>query len=69
MTACEPVFAADPQGSREEDGYILSFVHDASSETGLFLILDARDLAGEPVATITLPRRVPAGLHGSWVAA
>jgi carotenoid cleavage dioxygenase len=69
MTACEPVFAADPYGSREEDGYILTFLHDAGSETGLFLILDARDLAAEPVATITLPRRVPAGLHGSWVPA
>lgn len=68
MTACEPVFAADPQGSREEDGYILTFVHDAGSETGLFLILDARNLSGEPVATIALPRRVPAGLHGSWIA-
>ena len=25
-----------------------------------------RDLASGPVATVLLPRRVPAGLHGSW---
>ncbi|WP_409558302.1 carotenoid oxygenase family protein [Achromobacter animicus] len=30
-------------------------------------MLDARDLATGPVARVRLPRRVPAGLHGSWM--
>lgn len=66
VTVCEPVFVADPQGRDEEDGFIFVFAHDAASATGSFVILDARDLSGSPVATIRLPRRVPAGLHGSW---
>src|SRR5690606_35414452 len=69
VTVCEPVFVADPQGRNEEDGFIFVFAHDAASATGSFVILDARDLSGSPVATIRLPRRVPAGLHGSWTPA
>jgi len=66
MTVCEPVFVADPQGRQEDDGFIFTFVHDAASSAGSFVILDARDLAAAPLAVIRLPRRVPAGLHGSW---
>lgn len=32
-------------------------------------ILDARAIAGEPVATIHLPHRIPPGFHGNWVPA
>lgn len=69
QTACEPVFAPDPQGSREEDGYILSFVHHEDDAQGEFIVIDARDLEAGPVARVRLPRRVPAGLHGSWMPA
>lgn len=69
VTVCEPVFVADPQGRNEEDGFIFVFAHDAASATGSFIILDARNLSAPPVATIRLPRRVPAGLHGSWTPA
>ena len=30
-------------------------------------MLDATDVAGPPVAAVTLPRGVPAGFHGSWI--
>ena len=30
------------------------------------VILDAQDFAGEPIATIRLPVRVPFGFHGGW---
>jgi carotenoid cleavage dioxygenase-like enzyme len=69
QTICEPVFVADPHGKHEEDGFILSFVHDAANAAGLFVILDARHLSAAPLATVRLPRRVPAGLHGSWIPA
>jgi carotenoid cleavage dioxygenase len=31
------------------------------------LVLDATDVAGPPVAAVTLPRGVPSGFHGSWI--
>lgn len=68
VTAGEPVFVADPRGRSEEDGFLFSYTHDANSDEGRFLILDARDPAAEPTAAIRLPRRVPAGLHGNWTA-
>lgn len=34
----------------------------------MLLVLDARDVAGEPVARVGLPRGVPTGFHGSWLA-
>jgi carotenoid cleavage dioxygenase len=30
------------------------------------VILDAQDFAGDPIATIRLPVRVPFGFHGGW---
>jgi carotenoid cleavage dioxygenase len=67
MSMCEPVFVPNPGGSREDDGYIVAFVHDEGSPGGLFIMLDARNLEAGPVATVMLPRRVPAGLHGAWM--
>ena len=29
-------------------------------------VIDAQDFAGEPIATIRLPVRVPFGFHGGW---
>jgi carotenoid cleavage dioxygenase-like enzyme len=68
-TVCEPVFVAEPHGKSEEDGFIFSFVHQQGEAGGSFVILDARHLSGKPLATVHLPRRVPAGLHGSWIPA
>jgi carotenoid cleavage dioxygenase-like enzyme len=67
VTVCEPVFVASSRRRTEDDGYLLSFAHDANSNRGLFVILDARDVSAKPLATVQLPRRVPAGLHGSWL--
>ncbi len=67
-TICEPLFVADPQATDEQDGFIFSFVHQQGRSTGSFVILDARSLNAKPLATVHLPRRVPAGLHGSWIA-
>jgi carotenoid cleavage dioxygenase-like enzyme len=68
-TVCEPLFVAEPHGKSEEDGFIFSFVHQLGEPGGTFVILDARHLSGKPLATVHLPRRVPAGLHGSWITA
>jgi carotenoid cleavage dioxygenase len=53
---------------QEDDGWLLSITtrHDGSASQ--LLVLDASDLAARPVAAVDLPRAVPAGFHGSWIA-
>lgn len=65
----EGVFAPDPDGSAENDGWLLSYVYDAAEDRTDFVVLDARDLAADPVAVVHLPTRVPHGFHGSWLPA
>ncbi len=67
-SAGEAVFAPDPDGSAEDDGWLLNFATDLSTNTSEFVILDARDIEAGPVARIELPRRVPFGFHGNWMA-
>jgi carotenoid cleavage dioxygenase len=64
----EPVFVPAANGKNEDDGYLMTFVHDASTDTSEFVIMDASTMSDEPVATVHLPR-VPHGFHGSWVPA
>lgn len=66
-TTGEAIFAPDPGGSAEDDGWLLSYVHDAATDRSDVLILEASDVAAGPVATIHLPRRAPFGFHGSWL--
>jgi len=63
----EAVFAPDPNGTAEDDGWLLNFVFDRVTQTSEFRIVDARTLDAEPVARIHLPRRVPFGFHGNWM--
>jgi carotenoid cleavage dioxygenase len=64
----EPVFVPRASDADEDDGYVLAFVYDASTNKSDVVILHAQDFEGEPVATIHLPQRVPFGFHGNWVA-
>ncbi|MEQ8651502.1 MAG: carotenoid oxygenase family protein [Kiloniellales bacterium] len=63
----EAVFVPDPERSGEDEGYLALFRYDPEHDSSDFLLLDARDLEADPVAVVALPRRVPQGLHGSWV--
>jgi carotenoid cleavage dioxygenase len=64
--AMEPVFVPRSDDAEEDDGWLLSYVHDAAAGTADVVVLDARGLGEEPVATVHLPARVPFGFHGSW---
>ncbi|HVW31242.1 MAG TPA: carotenoid oxygenase family protein, partial [Acidimicrobiia bacterium] len=64
----EGVFVPASDGAGEDDGYVLTYVYDAGRDGSDLVILAAGDFAGPPVATVTLPQRVPFGFHGSWVA-
>jgi carotenoid cleavage dioxygenase len=62
----EAVFAADPDGAAEDDGWVLTFAHDRADGSTELLVLDAAHLDDEPVARVAMPRRVPLGFHAGW---
>lgn len=62
----EHVFAPDPNGTAEDDGYLLTLVTDRATEKSELLVLDARDLEAGPVARVKIPHRVPIGFHANW---
>ncbi|MEO1191295.1 MAG: carotenoid oxygenase family protein [Pseudomonadota bacterium] len=63
----EAAFVPKPGRTAEGEGYLALFLYNLQQDSSDFLILDAQDLTRPPVARISLPRRVPLGLHGSWV--
>ncbi|SHL19234.1 carotenoid cleavage dioxygenase [Pseudonocardia thermophila] len=64
----EAVFVPSSAPDRaEDDGWLLTLTTRRDGAGAQLLILDATNVAAKPVAAITLPRRVPAGFHGSWI--
>lgn len=63
----EPVFVPASSTAAEDEGWLLTYVYDAARDGSDLVILDAVDFARKPVATISLPQRVPFGFHGSWI--
>lgn len=53
----------------EDDGYLVTYVHDGGSNLSELVVYDARTMAAQPVARVALRRRVPHGFHGAWVTA
>jgi len=67
--ASEPLFVPRAADADEDDGYVVTLVYDPARNASEFLILAASDIAGDPVARVRLPNRVPYGFHGNWVPA
>src|SRR5207249_4329157 len=63
----EAPFAPRPGTGAEDDGYLVSFVHDENEDRSEVVVLDATDLSAGPVARVLLPARVPLGFHATWV--
>ncbi|KAE8124583.1 hypothetical protein FH972_019450 [Carpinus fangiana] len=62
----EPLFLPrSPSSEKEDDGYILAFVHDEKEWQSELQIINAMDLKLE--ATVKLPTRVPYGFHGTFI--
>ena len=62
----EPIFVPSADSGAEDDGYLMTYVFDASTDTSDFAIFDASTMSNEPIAAVHLPR-VPFGFHGNWV--
>jgi carotenoid cleavage dioxygenase len=65
----EVVFAPSDGGADELDGYYLTFASDRQAGHSWLLVWDASCFPAEPVARVTIPQRVPNGLHGNWLPA
>jgi len=64
----EPVFVPRHGAAAEDEGYVLVCVYRQVTDTSDVVVLDARNI-GEVLATVELPRRIPAGFHGAWIGA
>jgi carotenoid cleavage dioxygenase-like enzyme len=62
--AGEPLFAARPGASDEDDGVLLSVVLDARAGASYLLVLDARTLT--ECARVRVPHHIPFGFHGMF---
>jgi carotenoid cleavage dioxygenase len=63
----EPVFVARPTASGEDDGWLLVCVYRKATDSSDLVILNGRDIESDPIATVRLARRIPAGFHGAWL--
>jgi len=62
----EWLFVASPDGRDEDEGWLMTYVHDEATGVSEFVTLDATDVAAGPIARVRLPQRVPYGFHATW---
>ncbi|HEY9726776.1 MAG TPA: carotenoid oxygenase family protein [Chroococcales cyanobacterium] len=63
----EAVFVPRLGATAEDDGWLMTFVHDEGSGTSELVVVNAQDVTASPVARVIMPQRVPYGFHGAWV--
>jgi len=63
----EAVFVPRPGAIVEDDGWLVTFVYDSTTETSELLVVNAQDVTAKPVARVLIPKRVPYGFHGTWI--
>ncbi|XP_020550180.1 carotenoid 9,10(9',10')-cleavage dioxygenase 1-like isoform X2 [Sesamum indicum] len=67
-TFCTGASFVAKQGSvDEDDGWLITFVHNEDTNTSEVYIVDAKKISSEAVAKIRLPCRVPYGFHGAYM--
>lgn len=65
----EPWFAAADQAQSEDHGYLIAFQFNVKTKKQTLDLFDALDLDRGPVAQVAIPRHIPTGFHGCWIAA
>ncbi|KAK9918068.1 hypothetical protein WJX75_000916 [Coccomyxa subellipsoidea] len=61
----EAVFVS--ASAAEDDGYLMTYVHDENRNKSELVVYDARTMSAVPVARVELPVRVPYGFHGAHI--
>ncbi len=65
----QPTFVARPGSRDEDDGWIMTIVHDGASQSTEIPILDARAIEDGPVCTLRLHENAGITFHGCWIPA
>lgn len=63
----EGVFAPRPDAQAEDDGWVITYVHDEELNRSELIVVEGRDFSAAPVARIQIPVRVPYGFHAAWI--
>lgn len=66
-TCGEPVFCPRDNATSEDDGYVMSTVHNLEKELTFIAIFDSKTIDKGMIATIHLKTSLPFRLHGEWV--
>ncbi|MCC5899982.1 MAG: carotenoid oxygenase family protein [Phormidium sp. BM_Day4_Bin.17] len=62
----EPTFVPHPQGTAEDEGWLLLLMYDAEHHRSDLVIFDAKTIAQRPLARLHLNYHIPYGLHGNF---
>lgn len=65
--AGECVFVPRQDRASEDDGFLVSLIHDEMELKSELVVVDGREFHEAPIARIQMPQRVPAGFHGVWL--
>jgi len=63
----EAVFVPRAPDAPEGGGWLLAVVYRGATDKSDLLVFDAREVAAGPLASASLPVRVPNGFHGNWI--
>lgn len=63
----EGVFVPRPNARTEDDGWLVTYVHDEAEGMSELIVIEAQDFGAPPLARVQIPARVPYGFHGAWI--
>src|SRR5690606_15413148 len=63
----EPIFVPRSPDAREGDGFVIATVQRLTERRSEVVILDTRNIAAGPVATVHAPHRLKNGIHNAWL--
>eukprot|EP00743_Colponemidia_sp_Colp-15_P008547 GILK01009302.1.p1 GENE.GILK01009302.1~~GILK01009302.1.p1 ORF type:complete len:586 (-),score=77.87 GILK01009302.1:70-1827(-) len=64
---CEPMFIPKDGATQEDEGWVICQVYNGSSHETQFVLLDAQNIEGGPIARLHLEHPLPYAFHGQWV--
>lgn len=63
----EGVFVLRPGATVEDDGWLMTFVHDEIQDKSELVIISTQAMTDAAIARIQMPQRIPYGFHGTWI--